>query len=133
MRRNSMSYQQAEARMASRSSDRQSQNCHQIATSIVPPSKAPLSSTALCGQRSPPHCVLHLLTAALALKCAVRRYQIFKGLLGAFDEERRRFRGRLREQELLMQVRYPPKAQRRKRHFALQRLCLSEIGSTLFI
>ncbi|CAM9869848.1 unnamed protein product, partial [Ectocarpus fasciculatus] len=30
-------------------------------------------------------------------------YEIFKGLLGAFDEERRRFRARLREQELLMQ------------------------------
>ncbi|CAM9240011.1 unnamed protein product [Ectocarpus sp. 12 AP-2014] len=30
-------------------------------------------------------------------------YEIFKALLGAFDEERRRFRARLREQELLMQ------------------------------
>ncbi|CAM9834777.1 unnamed protein product [Scytosiphon promiscuus] len=30
-------------------------------------------------------------------------YQMFKALLGAFDEERRRFRARLREQELLMQ------------------------------
>lgn len=34
----------------------------------------------------------------------LHRYEIFKGLLGAFDEERRRFRARLREQELLMQV-----------------------------
>lgn len=32
------------------------------------------------------------------------RYEIFKGLLAAFDEERRRFRAKLREQELLMQV-----------------------------
>ncbi|CAN0026497.1 unnamed protein product [Pylaiella littoralis] len=30
-------------------------------------------------------------------------YEMFKGLLGAFDEERRRFRAKLREQELLMQ------------------------------
>eukprot|EP00903_Cladosiphon_okamuranus_P019220 g17674.t1 len=32
-----------------------------------------------------------------------QEYELFKGLMGAFDEERRRFRARLREQELLMQ------------------------------
>lgn len=31
------------------------------------------------------------------------RYEMFKGLLGVFDEERRNFRARLREQQLLMQ------------------------------
>lgn len=31
------------------------------------------------------------------------RYEIFKGLLDAFDEERKTFRARLREQQLLMQ------------------------------
>lgn len=82
----------------------------------------------LCGQYSPPRCVCDLSTAVLTLKCAVRRYQLFKGLLGAFDEERRRFRGKLREQELLMQVRYSQKAQRGKKNFALELLCLFRIG-----
>lgn len=51
-------------------------------------------------------CNIELTTDKITTILIHRRYELFKGLFGAFDEERRRFRARLREQELLMQVHY---------------------------